>query len=190
MKRYDPKFERLSTVLLVRGFALLAFAAIAVRWPEQSLLDAVRYAGGIAVFLGVVELGMSLAGHALLSVRAFRVGHALTSVTFGAVAAMARDLPVDQALIVATVWLGGYTALLLLLSARLWYFRRMHNGLLLWSAVNVAAIAGCVNLQGETRVSLLLGGALYTAALGVVTIVAARWMRRGWMAVERVAVPS
>lgn len=186
MQAYDPKLDRLSTVLLLRGYGLLAFAGIAVRWPDQSLSDAVRYAGGIAVFLGAIELAMSIAGHTLLSVRAFRVGHAVTSVAFGVVAAMARDLPVDQALVVATVWLAGYTAFLLLLMARLWYFRRMRDGLLLWAAVNVAAIAGCVNLMGTARVSLLLGGALYTAALGVVTIVAARWMRRGWMAVEQV----
>jgi hypothetical protein len=188
MQAYDPKLERLSTVLLVRGFALLAFAAIAVRWPEHSLSDAVRYAGGIAVFLGIVELGIALAGHLMLSVRAFRVGHAIMSIAFGVVAGLVMTLPLARAMGVAMVWLAAYAAFLLLLVARLWYFSRMRDALLLWAAVNATGVVACAQLTTAGRVTVLLAGALYTATLGVVTIVAARWMRRGWMVVERVAL--
>jgi hypothetical protein len=188
MRQFDPKLDRLATVLLIRGFALVAFAGIAVRWPDETLSEAVRYAGGIAVFLGVVELGMALAGQALLSTRAFRLGHAATSIAFGVAAGTMTALPLAQAIAVVMVWLSAYAAFLLLLAARLWYFRRMRDALLLWSAVNVTAIIGCVNLVTASRVSVLLGGALYTAVLGGVTITAARWMRRGWMVIERVAL--
>jgi hypothetical protein len=187
MKQYDPKLERLSTVLMIRGFALLAFAAIAVRWPGQSLSDAVSYAGGIAVFLGIAELGIALAGHSLLSVRAFRVGHAILSIAFGIVAGLVMTLPLMRAMGIAMIWLAAYTAFLLLLAARLWYFTRMRDALLLWAAVNATAIVVCAQLTTASRTSVLLAGALYTATLGVVTITAARWMRRGWMGVERIA---
>jgi hypothetical protein len=79
--------------------------------------------------------------------------------------------------------------LLLLLAARFSFARRIRTALLWWSALNVVAIVACLVLAGQDRVIVLLTGALYTAALGVVTITAARWMRRGWMAVERIAVP-
>lgn len=190
MREYDPKLQRLSTVLLIRGFALLAFGAIAVRWPDQSLADAVRYAGGIAVFLGIVELGMAMAGHALLSTRSFRTGHALVSIAFGVVSGAVTVLSLDAALDVAMVWLGAYAAFLLLLAARLWYLRRIRHALLLWSAVNAAAVVACASMRSAPRVTVLLMGALYTAALGAATIFAARWMRRGWMTVEHVPAPA
>lgn len=186
MREYDPKLQRLSTVLLIRGFALLAFGAIAIRWPEQSLADAVRYAGGVAVFLGIVELGMAMAGHALLSTRSFRVGHALTSIGFGLASGAVTALSVDAALDLAMLWLGAYAAFLLLLGARLWYFRRIRDALLLWGAVNATAVLACATMRSAPKVTMLLMGALYTAALGAVTILGARWMRRGWMAVEQV----
>ena len=186
MKQHDPAVDRLATVFLVRGFTLLAFAAIAIRRPEQTLNDAVRYAAGVAVFLGIVELGMGLAGDALLSTRAFRAGHALMSIGFGAVAGSAASLPPGRALAAAMIWLGAYAAYLLLLAARLWYFRRTRDALLLWSAVNVAAAVACLNMASASRASVLVAGALYTVTLGAVTIAAARWIRRGWMRVERV----
>lgn len=190
MREYDPRLQRLSTVLLIRGFALLAFGAIAVRWPELSLADAVRYAGGVAVFLGLVELGMAMVGRALLSTRTFRIGHALTSIAFGMVAGAVPVLSLNGALDLAMLWLGVYATFLLLLAARLWYFRRMRGALLLWGAVNALVVAGCATMRSTPKVTVLLLGALYTAALGAVTILAARWMRRGWMAVEHVPAPA
>lgn len=187
MREYDPKFQRLATVLWIRGFALLAFGAIAVRWPEQSLADAVRYAGGIAVFLGIVELGMAMAGDALLSTRSFRIGHALTSIGFGLVSGAVTVLSLDAALTLVTLWFGAYAAFLLLLAARLSYFRRIRDALLLWGTVNATAVVICATMRSAPRVTMLLLGALYTAVLGAVTILAARWTRRGWMAVEHVS---
>lgn len=187
MKEYDPRFERLTAVLFVRGWALLAFAAIALRWPERSLADAVRYAGGVAVFLGIVELGIALAGHALLSTRAFRVGHALVSIGFGVAAGLVMRQPPGRGLSIAAVWLGTYTAFLLLLAARVAYARRFRNGLLAWSALNAGGIIVCLQLAGLGRATVLLAGALYTAALGAVTITAARWLRGSPRRVARVA---
>lgn len=186
MREYDPRLQRLSTVLLIRGVALLAFGAIAVRWPEQSLADAVRYAGGIAVFLGIVELGMAMAGHALRSTRFFRVGHALASIGFGVVSGAMTALSLDAALNLVMLWLGVYAAFLALLSARLWHFRRIRDALLLWGAVNATAVLVCATMRSAPRVTMLLMGALYTAALGAVTILAARWTRRDWLLVEHV----
>lgn len=184
MHAYDPKLQQLSTVLLIRGFALLALGAIAVRWPEQSLGDAVRYAGGIAVFLGIVELGIAMAGQALLSARAFLIGHAVASIGFGLVSGAMTIRSRDAALDLAMLWLGAYAAFLLLLAARLSVFRRIRDAALLWGMVNVTAVVVCATMRSAPRATMLLMGALYTAALGAVTILAARWMRRGWMAVE------
>lgn len=189
MKRYDADLKRLGTLLLFRGFALLALAGIAVRWPEQSMVGMVKVAGVLAIILGIAELGIAMAGPALASTRYFRVGHSLTSITFGIAAAAAAGRPLDEALTLALLWLAVYAAFLLLLAARLWYFRRMRDGLVLWAAGNVGALVLAANTLPATSDDLLVAGALYTAILGVITIAAARWMRQGWMLVERRPVP-
>ena len=137
MKEYDPRLDRLATVLLVRGFALLAFAAIALRWPQQTLADAVRYAGGVAVFLGIVELGIAFAGQSLWSVRGFRVGHAVLSISFGTVGGIVAGQPLERGLFMAALWLGAYTIFLLLLAARLPFTHRIQNALLIWSLLSL-----------------------------------------------------
>lgn len=89
-------------------------------------------------------------------------------------------------LALAMLWLMAHATFAILLAARLWYFRRMRDALLLWAAVNTAVFTGCVTFTPPNVPTLAYVGALYTAVYGVVLIVASEWARRGWMAVERV----
>ena len=190
MKEYDPDMRRLATILLIRGLVLLAMGALAVRWPREAIAEAVQYAGGIAVFLGILELGTALAGEALMSIRFFRAGHAVTSITFGFIAGAVATRPIEDGLVLAVLWLGGYAAFLLLLTARLWVYRKVRLALILWVTANVASIAACLVLGSDSRSAILFGGAAYTAVLGIATLVAARWLHRGtWANASRVARP-
>src|SRR5688572_20416649 len=189
MRNTERDRDRLATALLIRGLVLLGLAAIALRWPDPLLVGTMRLMGAMALVLGIVELGMALAARALPSTRWFRIGHALASIGFGALAGvvpLVPLVPLDQALTLTMLWLSLYAAFLFLLAARLWFFRRMRDALILWASVNVIAVILCANTAPATIETLLLVGALYTTAMGAVTIVAGRWMRRGWMAVERV----
>ena len=186
MRNTERDFDRLATVLLIRGLVLLGLAAIALRWPDPLLVGTMRLMGAMALVLGIVELGMALAARALPSTRWFRIGHALTSIGFGALAPVVILVPLGQALGLTMLWLSLYAAYLVLLAARLWFFRRMRDALILWASVHVITVILCATTAPATIETLLLVGALYTTAMGAVTILAGRWMRRGWMAVERV----
>lgn len=178
--------ERLSGVLLARGVPFVILAAIAIRWPDETVRPAMAVAAGIAVALGLLELTFAWGSRLVASVRWFLLGHAALAVGFGLLTFLLPSATVFVGLALAMLWLLAHTTFAILLAARLWYFRRMRDALLLWAAVNTAVITGCVTFTPPNVPTLEYVGALYTAMYGLVLIVAGEWTRRGWMAVERV----
>ena len=178
--------QRLGGILLARGVPLLVLAAIAIRWPDETLGPAMTVAGGLAIALGILELVSAWSAHALPSIRWFLVGHAALSIAFGVLTLATPAGAFYVALGLAVVWLLGYATFLILLAARLWYFSRMRDALLGWAAVNTGVIIASVAATPPTMAMLEYAGALYTAAYGFVLIVAGEWARRGWMSVEHV----
>lgn len=178
--------ERLSGVLMARGVPFVLLAALAIRWPDETLRPAMMVTAGVAVALGVLEMTFAWSTHMVASVRWFLIGHAALSAGFGLLTFLLPSATLYVGLALAMLWLLAHTTFAILLAARLWYFARMRNALLLWAAVNTAVIMGCVTLTPTSMAALEYVGALYTAMYGVVLIVAGEWARRGWMAVEGV----
>lgn len=178
--------ERLSGVLMARGVPFILLAAIAIRWPELMLRPSMMVAAGIAIALSLLELTFAWGSRTVASVRWFLAGHAVLSVAFGVLTFLLPSVTLFVGLALGMLWLLAHTTFAILLAARLWYFRRMRDALLLWAAVNTAVITGCATFMPPDVASLEYVGALYTAAYGFVLVVAGEWTRRGWMAVERV----
>lgn len=178
--------ERLSGVLMARGVPFVLLAAVAIRWPDETLRPAMMVAAGVAVALGVLEMTFAWGARVLPSVRWFLVGHAAVSVAFGVLTFVLPSATLYAGLGLAMLWLMAHATFAILLAARLWYFARMRNALLLWAAVNTAVIMACVTVTPPNTATLEYLGALYTATYGVALIVAGEWIRRGWMVVERV----
>ena len=65
MPQPSPELSRASFVLLLRGFFLIVLGAVAVWWPEQTLLLAIVISGGIAGSLGIFEVATAAASEML-----------------------------------------------------------------------------------------------------------------------------
>jgi uncharacterized membrane protein HdeD (DUF308 family) len=193
MPQPSPELSRTSFVLLLRGFFLIVLGAVAVRWPEQTLVLAIVAAGGIAGTLGIFEVATAAATEMLPSSRMFYLGHGLVFVAFGVLSASVHVATVSVATTLAIIWLTLYVAYALLLAARVWYLSPARAGLLAWAFINTACAIATARFPARTTVGLLYWGALYVAVLGVAQVVAGTWIKRHALSPTRrasVAAPA
>jgi hypothetical protein len=179
MSEPSVEMSRLSFVLFLRGMFLILLSAVAIRWPEPTLLIAMVAAGGVVGSLGVFEVAAASVSETLPSTRVFLLGHGLVSVAFGVLTATIPVVSVPAATTLSLVWLLLYLTYTLLLTARLWYRHRVREALLLWSVITATCAVAIAFFSPPTANALLYAGALYSGMLGVAQLVAAAWIHRG-----------
>lgn len=163
--------------LYVRGFLLLAAAAIAIRWPDKTLLGMTAVAGGVVAALGVFEYAIVSASNASRRTKGLVALHALMSVAFGALAIAARFAAPDTTRDFAAVWLLLQSALVLAVARHVPSAGHARGVLLAWSAANVVCAFVVAAHPVMPLPGLLYIGAAYTAVYGVIQIAAALWIR-------------
>ena len=178
MTGQTPDLSRASVVLFFRGFLLLMLASIAVRWPEETLVNAVVTAGGVVSLLGVLEIVVALLTHARRATRSLIVGHALLSIAFGAVAVAASVASVRMTVAAATVWLLLHAAFALALMHATPPVGVARFAVFGWVGANLVGAMLVMTYSRPTVVPLLYYGALYAWAYGFVQISVAMWLRR------------
>ncbi len=169
-------FERLSFTLLLRGAFAIPLAAVAIRWPEPTLVLAMVAAGGVIGTFGIFELAAGLMSGTLPSTRWFFVGHGVASIAFGVLSASIPVASAQGALALSTGWLALNASFTLLLTVRRWEHWRERLAILAWSLMNVACAVGLVLAPPPSTFALLYALALYTFMLGIVQLVAAAWI--------------
>lgn len=179
MPQPSVEMSRLSFVLSLRGVFLILLSAVAIRWPEPTLLIAMVLAGGVVGSLGIFEVAAASVSEALPSTRVFLLGHGLVSVAFGVLTATIPVVSMPAATALSLLWLLLYLTYTLLLTARLWYRHRVREALLLWSAITATCAVALAFFSLPTVNALLYAGALYSGILGVAQLVAAAWIHRG-----------
>jgi hypothetical protein len=179
MSQPSAELSRTSVVLFVRGGLLIALAAVAVRWPEETLLLAMVAAGAVAGTLGLIEVAGASVSKTLLSSRIFYLGHGLIFVGFGVLTATVSVATVPAATWLIVAWLLLHVTYAFLLAARLSYLPRVRNGLSLWGTINLGCALAVSYLPAPpTILALYLWGALYVVALGIVEVVAGAWINK------------
>lgn len=168
---------RVSVVLYLRGFALLALAAVAIRWPDEVLYNAMLTAGVVVGVLGVCELALVAVSSTVASAKGLMMVHACLSIAFGALALMARTATLATSMRMIGAWLLMQAIVALAIAARVKSAGLARPLLVAWSAVNVAASFLVLTYAWMTLVALMYIGAGYAAAYGVVQIATARWIR-------------
>jgi hypothetical protein len=169
---------RISLVLFVRGFVLLALAAVAVRWPEETLVDAMVTAGAVVGFLAVFELTLALLSAARRDTKALMVLHALMSIAFAGIAISARFAATCTTTALASTWLVLQAALSLTLIPLAGAVRGGRSALFAWSAFNLACGLFAATYSCATVEWLLYLGAVYSAGYGMTQIAVSLWIRR------------
>jgi hypothetical protein len=97
----------LSVTLYVRGFLLLAVSAIAIRWPEETLLGMTAVAGGLVALFGVIEHAMVIGSDASARLKGLVSLHAFLSLFVGAVAIAATLIPHPDPSLPGLLYLGA-----------------------------------------------------------------------------------
>jgi uncharacterized membrane protein HdeD (DUF308 family) len=169
---------RLSIALFARGVVLFSCAAIAVRWPDQTLFFALVGAGAAIGTLGIFQLGMHIVSDELVSTKIFLLGDGMTTLVFGILCIGLPMLPAAAALYLAASWLVMYAAFVLLVAGRLWYLPRERLGLLSWAAINLACAVAVLLAPLTTLQNFMYAAVVYLWCSGLVHLTAALWTRR------------
>jgi uncharacterized membrane protein HdeD (DUF308 family) len=170
--------QRLSFTLLLRGAFVIPLAAVAIRWPESTLVLTMVVAGGVIGTFGIFELAAGLVSGTLPSTRWFFLGHGVVSIAFGVLTASIPVATSELALALSTGWLAFNAFFCLLLAARRWPDWRERLAILTWSLTNVVCAVALLLAPQPTTLGLLYALALYTFMLGVVQLAAAAWIHR------------
>jgi len=170
--------HHLARLLLIRGFTALAFAAIAVRWPERTLEGSAVIAGPILTGFAGYEIGVALLLEADLRQWWLLLLEGLACVAFGMITFVSPMLPLESVAVLAAVWLALYGALSLTFMVALWRYRHARWGLAAWGMINIAGAILLVGFAPITTFAVLWVGAFYTAIFGFVQISAAVWLRQ------------
>ena len=186
MYRRSQELSRLAFALFVRGVLLVVLGALAIRWPNHSLLFGMIVAGGVIGSIGIFEVATAAVSRALPSTRLFYIGHGLVSIGLGAITATIPVAQLGTAVVMCIVFVLAYGMFSLVLAARLQFVRRARDATLVWALFNVA----CALLLSLSRITdvtdLMYGGALYGALLGLLQLVAAVWIHRGQQLMDRI----
>ena len=169
---------RLSAALFVRGLALFAFAAIGIRWPDETLFFVLVGGGTTAAILGVFQLGMHLVSRELPSTRAFLLGDGFTTLAFGIVLLAMPLLNGNLVLLLAGGWLLVYDVYLALLAARVWYLPYVRRVLLAWSTVTLVVAIGALWARPLPLADALYWVAAYLWCYGLLHVGAGLWLHR------------
>lgn len=162
--------------LLSRGALAIPLAAVAIRWPEPTLVLAMVAAGGVIGTFGIIELAAGLVSGTLPSTRWFFLGHGVVSIAFGALTASIPVASIQMALALSTGWLALNAGFDLLLAVRRWERRRERLSILAWSFVNAACALALWLSPPRSTFALLYAAAFYTCMLGIAQLVAAAWI--------------
>jgi uncharacterized membrane protein HdeD (DUF308 family) len=171
-------WARISLVLYLRGFLLLGLSAVAVRWPRETLFDAMVTAGGVMGVLGLLELLLAAVTHVGRQTRTLMVVHAALAVTFGVVAITASMAAASTTIQVIAVWLLLHAVVALALASRMPTMPD-RRALVTWSVVNLACSFVVVAFPTLPPAELLYLGAAYAAVYAILQIGVALWIRRG-----------
>ena len=170
--------SRASLILFVRGFLLVMLASVAIRWPEETLLNAVVVGGVVLAAIGVIEIPFALLSHVRRSTRALLLAHAILSIAFGAVGAAAHAASVEMTVATSAIWLllqALFALALLHVTPRAGSARFTVFG---WLAANVVAAMLLMTYARATITPLLYYGALYAWGYGALQVSVALWIRR------------
>lgn len=168
---------RVSVVLYLRGFALLGLAAVAIRWPDETLLNAMVTAGVVVGVLGVCELAVTGLSAATRATKGLISMHAALSIAFGVVSLASLAAPLSVTMRLVGAWLLIHAVIALAIASRVTSSRFARALLMSWSALNVAAALAVTAYTGATLAVLMYTGAAYAAVYGVLQIATARWIR-------------
>ena len=177
MSTSQRDLERVSIVLYLRGFVLLGLAAVAVRWPDDTLFQAMLTAGVVVGVLGACELLVAGLSTAVRATKGLITTHAVLSIAFGLVSLAAQVTSLEITMRLIGGWLLVHSVIALALASRVTPSGFARPLLLAWSALNVAAAFIVMTHEGTTLLMLMYTGAAYAAAYGVVQIATARWIR-------------
>jgi len=168
----------LSSVLLLRGGALIVLGSAAIAWPEQALIPALIIASLAATLTGLYEITV---GVALRGTRGWGVivSHGVLAIVFGLLTAGVTALSWPTPLSVVIAWLLAYTWLSFG-AAAVWHPIGPTKALTACGLFNVG-LAIVVNLYPYGTVfALLYFGAMYAMSLGAWNFAAGMWLRR-WL---------
>jgi uncharacterized membrane protein HdeD (DUF308 family) len=170
---------RISTVLYLRGFLLLGCAAVAVRWPQDTLREAMVTAGGVVGVLGLFELIVAAAARVVRDTKTLMLTHAALSMSFGVVAITALTASADTTMRMVAVWLLLHAIVALGLASRMSTTLGARRALAAWSAVNLLCAFVVVTFPTIPPAGLLYLGAGYAAVYAIIQIGVALWIKRG-----------
>jgi uncharacterized membrane protein HdeD (DUF308 family) len=173
----ESDFARAATVLFLRGFLLAGLAAVAVRWPEVTLLTSMGTAGAIVGILGVFELAVAVFSGSSRMTRGLLFMHAYLSLTFAGVSLAVRFTSPGMTVALIALWLLLH-AVLAVAVARVVPATRGRALLVAWAAANLVCALVVVAAPWRNMLTVLYVGAVYVWSYGVVQVSVAMWIRR------------
>jgi uncharacterized membrane protein HdeD (DUF308 family) len=175
---HSIELSRASLLLFLRGFLLVLFASVAIRWPEETLVTALTTAGVVVATLGVIEIGLAMVTATRRANRALMVAHAILSLGFGAVALSVGVYAVSTTIYLTLAWLllqAAFALLLLHITPQVGPAKLAVFG---WVSTNVVSAMLLMANVHASLTELLYFAALYAWAYGVAQISVALWIRR------------
>jgi uncharacterized membrane protein HdeD (DUF308 family) len=173
------ELSRLAFVLFVRGAFLVLLGAVAIRWPEHTLLLSMVAAGGILGCFGLFEVLAASVSGTLPSTKLFLVGHGILSVALGGIAVALLVAGPQRAALMSIAFLVAYGMYSLVLAVRLQFVPRAREAVFGWGIFNLACAAVLASVEPSRTSELLYAAAFYAAVLGLFQLFAALWIRRG-----------
>lgn len=169
---------QLAQLFYARGLVLVLLASVAVRWPETTLLPALGVGTVVLTALGVFELGMATGSSASKRLKRLLLTHALLSIGFAALGAVAWFASPATMVAWSATWLLLQATLAVAAAGEMPHIRYARGSLLVLSAIDLAAAFVTATYALGALLPLLYAGTLYVWAYGAAQITGGLWLRR------------
>ena len=167
---------RLSHTLVWRGALMLLLALGAVARPEEALVPALLFVGGIAALAGVYEMSIAVSIRSRAPHWRLVLADGAASLGFGMLTVGATGVDLRAALAAIAAWLVLYAAIAAR-AARLVGAGPARWMLILWAGLDVGLAVLVVAYREATVFALLFLGAAYAAAFGAWQLGLGIWLR-------------
>lgn len=177
MRNGSRDAARFSAALYLKGALMLVGGAVALRWPDETLVMAMMFAGSLLALVAIYEILLSI--HARRETRGWLLALADGSLALGlaVLTITLTAIPLRLTLLLSAGWLAATAVVAGVLALALWPMPRTRVALSPWAAVNVALAVMAVAYSADIFM-LLYAGAAYAIVYGLFHLATASWMRR------------
>ncbi len=178
MAGISQEVTRFGSTVRVKGALMLACGVVALVWQDETLVAAMLITGLLLAASGLYEMGIAVASRGETRGWPLALADGLACVGLAALTASITLLPFRTTMVLTSLWLALYAALVGALAFALWPMPRTRAALLAWATLDLLLAGMALFFRDATIFTLLYVGAGYAIAFGLFQLAAGIWMRR------------